>query len=313
MYLSRVNAFIKLGWLVILSLLAGVAPLWATWQWGTPSGGTTLKFLTVPLSTRSASLAGAGVASAQHGAEWFQNPIASNGVQNPELGISKLLMSDHIGASLTGVYAVYPPGNWRFSGGLVNLNYDDLDGRDEDGLLTGAYGAGAYAAQLGVSALSGPLGLGVTGRFASQNISGYHSRAVLCDAAAGFRLNSHVQFAATLTNLGWVEPYEGHAETAPLALQAGVTAQHPLQGGLQLALHSDLYRRADDSEFSVLLGGELLYRNLLTLGVGYPVRSSESGPSAGLGIQAGVVGVGYAYEANPELKGNHHIDLRLSF
>lgn len=294
-------------------LLSLVIPAQAGWQWGVPEGGATMKFLSVPLSARAAAFSGGGSAAPQLSGEIFSNPLAAVAVSEPVVGISQVLLAERIGGTLTGIHAVYPGTSWSWSGGLLLLNYDDIAGRDDDGLVTDDYGAGAYAVQLGVATRSGALELGLSGRFAAQNIAGYHSRALLADAAAGFQLNRYLRFAAVLTNWGWVEPYDGYAESAPMALQAGLSSAYALSSGFRIRVHGDLYRRTD-TDAMALLGGELAYREILTLALGYPLRSgSSAGPNAGLSIQAGAIGVGYAYETHTALKGNHHFDLTLKF
>lgn len=314
MYLSPVR--LDLFSFSIRALACGLAvlasPLCAAWQWGVPDGGTTLKVLSVPVSARSAALAGSGLASPQSGAEMFGNPLAPAAVNEAALGFGQVYFAERVGGTLSLLNFVQPWNSLRFAGGLEYLRNEDIAGRDEDGLETGEYGAGTYAVQLGVAAVPGAFSYGVTGRFASQSIDGFHSRAVLCDAGAGFRLNRYFRIATAMTNLGWVEPFDGRAETAPLAVQAGMTGSYEFAGSYALSWHGDLYRRADtDTQF--LTGAELAYFDILFLRLGFPFRAGEDGPSGGLGIKAGLLGVDYAYSSRPALKGNHHFGIRLNF
>jgi len=297
---------------IAVCVAASVAPLCAGWQWGLPEGGTTLKVLSLPLAPRSASLAGAGIASPLSGAEMFGNPLAASRMSEATFGLGQVQFAEKVGGTLSYLHFVQPTGGPLLTGGMEYLRYDDISGRDEDGLATGSYGAGTYAVQLGMAGAPGPFSYGFSGRFASQSIAGFHSRAVLCDAGAGFRLNRHVAFATVMTNFGWVEPYADRAETAPLAVQAGVSASYPLRAGFEGRLHGDLYRRADSGP-QMLTGAELVYQNKLFWRMGYPFRAGDDGPSAGLGFRLGSVGADYAYSSRPALKGNHHFSLDLSF
>lgn len=242
----------------------------------------------------------------------FGNPLAPAAVNEAALGFGQVYFAERVGGTLSLLNGVQPWGTLRFAGGLEYLRNEDIAGRDEDGLETGEYGAGTYAVQLGVAAAPGAFSYGVAGRFASQSIDGFHSRAVLCDAGAGFRLNRYFRFATVMTNLGWVEPFDGRAETAPLAVQAGMTGSYVFAGDYALSLHGDFYRRADtDTQF--LTGAELAYFDILFLRLGFPLREGEDGVSGGLGIKAGLLGVDYAYSSRPALKGNHHFSVRLNF
>lgn len=297
--------------ILALGLLSAVA-VHATWIWGVPEGGSTMKFLTVPVSARSAALAGSGVASPGSVSEAYGNPLAIAASQNSALGFSQVVFSDKVGASLSSLQGVYPSGNWRFSGGASVLDYKSIDGRDDDGNSTGSYGAGAFALQLGIAHTDGIFSYSGTGKFASQNIDGYHSRAALLDAGVGMKLGQHWNFAALVSNYGWVEPFDGSAETAPAALQAGVTAHHYLTSSLEGFVHADLYRRTD-TDLQVLAGTEFVYRRLLSLRIGYPFRAGDDAPSAGVGFLAGPLQLDYAYSARPALGGNHHIGIQLAF
>ena len=313
MYLSLVSIFsLRNLCALALSVTAWASPVCAGWQWGLPEGGTTLKFLSLPLSPRTAALGGAGLASPVDGSGQFVSPLASSAVQEPTLGFTQVQLAERIGGSLSAVDYVLPLGtSLHLHGGMEYLGYDDLQGRDENGLATGSYGAGAYALQLGSSGVSGPLYYGITGRFAHQSIDGYGAMALLGDAGLGFRVNPYFSFAAAVTNWGWVEPYDGYAESAPLAVQAGTSVKVPLRP-FAISLHGDLYRRAD-SKAQVLTGLELEYQHLLSLRLGYPFRDGENGLSAGLGLKAGPLGFSYAYASRPALKGNHHFGVSLAF
>jgi len=313
LYLSHVRTRMLSPLMCAAAILVSIAsPLMAGWQWGVPEGGATLKSLTVPTSPRTAALAGSGLASPASGGEMFGNPVAPSEEQTPTMGFGQVLLADNLGATLSSLHFVQPAGGVNLSAGLKYLKYDDIQGRDDYGMATSTYGAGNYALQFGVSGKPGPFSWGVAGKFASQDIAGYTSRALLCDAGMIFRLNKHLSFGTAMTNLGWVEPYDGVAEPAPLAVQAGISASVPLLGKFKASLHSDYYRRTD-ADSQLLTGAELDYQEFFILRLGYPFRKGDDGPSAGLGVQSGNLGVDYAYATQPALKGNHHFSVRIAF
>lgn len=281
--------------------------------WNVDQGGTTMKFLSLSTSPRSAALAGAGVAMPSGFSEVSRNPLATTSSEVPQAGIEHVRFSSRIDAKLTSVYFGLPFKYLNTSAAVEYLGYGDIEGRDEEGFKTEDYGAMAWALQLGVGSKPSVFSWAVSARFASQTIDNSTAIALLADGGASFRLNRYIAFGATVTNFGWVSEYESERESAPMALSAGISATHPVLDIFDLALHADAYRRADyDAEWR--FGSELLYKKTLAFRAGYAYRGeTESGVSAGLGLVFGRIRFDYAYASNPVLDGNHLFHLGVGF
>ncbi len=281
--------------------------------WNVDQGGTTMKFLSLSTSPRSAALAGAGVAMPSGFSEVSRNPLATTSSEVPQAGIEHVRFSSRIDAKLTSVYFGLPFKYLNTSAAVEYLGYGDIEGRDEEGFKTEDYGAMAWALQLGVGSRPSIFNWAVSARFASQTIDNSTAIALLADGGASFRLNRYIAFGATVTNFGWVSEYESERESAPMALSAGISATHPVLDIFDLAFHADAYRRADyDAEWR--FGSELLYKKTLAFRVGYAYRGeTESGVSAGLGLVFGRIRFDYAYASNPVLDGNHLFHLGVGF
>lgn len=281
--------------------------------WNVDEGGTTMKFLALPVSPRSAALAGSGVASPRGFSEVSRNPLATASSKAPQAGISHTVFSENVDAKLTSVYFGLPFKYFNTSAAVEYLGYGDIEGRDEEGFKTEDYGAMAWAVQLGVGSRPSIFNWAFSARFASQTIDNSTAIAVLADGGASFRLNRHLSFGATVTNFGWVSDYETEEESAPMALQAGVSGSHPVFEIFDVALHADAYRRAD-FEPEWRFGGELLYKKALAFRIGYSLRDeTESEVSAGIGLAFGRIQFDYAYASNPVLDGNHLFHLGVAF
>ena len=76
--------------------------------WGVDEGGTTMKFLSMPVSPRSAALAGAGIASPESFSEVSRNPLATTASNEATLGVNHVIFSDVIDAQLTSIYFGQP-------------------------------------------------------------------------------------------------------------------------------------------------------------------------------------------------------------
>lgn len=281
--------------------------------WNASPGAATMKFLYLKSSPRSAAIGGAGVASPEGPSELSRNPLSALKANHAEIGLNQIIFSDNIDAHFTSLYYALPYKHFAFSAGLEFLGYGDLEGRDEDGFLTGEFSSSAWALQLGVGFAPNMFSWAITGRVASQTIDDETALGIFADAGASVDLNPYISFGASITNVGYVSSYESGHEVPPTALQSGITINIPRLSIFDAAIHGDLYRRSD-SDMQFLTGAELSYRDILVLRIGYAVRpDTEDGVSGGLGIHFGPVKVEYAYGANPSIDGNHHLNLGLMF
>ena len=105
----------------------------------------------------------------------------------------------------------------------------------------------------------------------------------------------------------------GEKETAPMALQAGITGILPiaklfsLEREWNLHVSADAYRRADMQDPEWRFGGELDYMQTLLLRVGYAARpDTEDGVSAGIGLNFGMITFDYGYSPKKALDGGYH-------
>jgi len=298
--------------------LSMTAPaLFAGEYWNVDAGGTTMKFLAMHVSPRTAALSGAGVADPGRASEVTRNPLAMSVMDTPEFGVNHIVFDEGSAGNFTSAYFGHPVlENFAFSLGVDFLGYDDLEGRDENGLETGNYGAYAWGLQAGFGSRFKDFNWALSARFATQTIDDESAFAVLGDIGGSYHLGRYFALGATLTNAGYVSEYVDEAEYAPMALQAGVSGFLPFAEKWVLHASVDAYRRAD-AEAQLLLGGELEYAKTLMLRVGYDVRAlndTEDGISCGLGFTFGMVVFDYAYAPRPAFEGgNHYLSLGMKF
>lgn len=297
----------------VLSMTASAA--FAGEYWNIDAGGTTMKFLSMHVSPRAAALSGAGVADPGRASEVTRNPLAMSVMDSPEFGVNHIVFDDGSAGNFTSAYFGHPVlDNFAFSLGVDFLGYDDLEGRDENGLETGSYGAYAWGLQAGFGSRYKDFNWALSARFATQTIDDESAFAVLGDIGGSYHLGRYFALGASLTNAGYVSEYDEVAEYAPMALQAGVTGFLPFAERWELHVSADAYRRAD-TDPQWLFGGELEYAEVLMLRMGYAVRpDTENGISCGLGFTFGMVVFDYAYAPRPAFEGgNHYLSLGMKF
>ncbi|MCF0215450.1 MAG: PorV/PorQ family protein [Fibrobacteraceae bacterium] len=280
-------------------------------------GTTTMNYLSMKVSPRSASMSGAGVADASRVSEVSRNPLAMSAVQTAEFGFNQVVFDDASGADFVSAYFGLPVlDKLTFSATVDYLGYDDLEGRDENGLQNGEFGAYSWGLQLGLGSHQKVFNWAVSFRFATQTIDDESNYGFLGDLGASYNLGRYFSFATTLTNAGYItnSEYDDAEESAPMALQAGITGKIPFASRWNLHLSADTYRRAD-TDVQWLFGGEIIYAEILMLRAGYALRpSTEDGLSAGLGVSFGSIVFDYGYSPRPAFEGgNHYLSLGLKF
>lgn len=279
--------------------------------------GVTMSFLAMHASARTAALSGAGVADPVRASEVSRNPIATAAAKTPEFGVNQIIFADNTADNYTSAYFVSPINkHLAWSAALDFLGYDGIEGRDENGFKTSDYGAYSWSLQGGFAFRNEHFLSSVTARFATQTIDDETGLAFLGDIGGAFRVNKYFSFGATLTNAGYVTEFADERESAPMALQAGVTGFLPIIDRWGVKFSVDGYRRAN-TDAHLLIGSEISYAEFLMFRVGYAVRTdydTENALSCGLGFVFGMIVFDYGYAPRPALEGgNHHISLGLRF
>ncbi|GBU23708.1 hypothetical protein R83H12_00325 [Fibrobacteria bacterium R8-3-H12] len=279
--------------------------------WHVEPGAGTMKMLSMPTDPREVALSGAGIASPRSASETMRNPLAPVSTNSLSLSFSKSEFSDYIGASRVSMLAHSMFGSWHLTVGMESLNFDELEGYNDDGLTSegSSFGAGTIATQLGIARTFNSLSAGLTVRYANQNIEDYNKNGILFDGGVKYDLQKYFSFGAIFSNFGWIEK-----ETVPLSVQAGITGSCPLFLGFVGALSADLYRRNDFQEAELRSGLEIMYKEVFSMRFGYPISSEENNAlSAGFAIKLGFADIEYAYQNRAALKANHIFGVSLYF
>ncbi len=286
-------------------------------HWGVDAGAVSMKYLSMQVSARSAGLSGAGVADAASASEISRNPLAMGAVQESEAGVNHVIFPEYTADDFTTAYLALPFSLFdfplTFAAGFEFLGYDGIEGRDEEGFKTSDYGAYAWTLQAGLGNRNKVFNWAATARFSQQTIDDETALAFLGDIGGAYHVNEYFAFAAALTNFGYMGDYDGESETAPMALQAGVTGIVPVarlfgfQSRWDFHVSADAYRRADMEDPEWRFGGELDYNETLALRIGYAARpDTEDGVSAGIGVIFGMVSFDYAYSPKKAFDGGYH-------
>ena len=275
--------------------------------WHLDPGGVTMKFLSMPVAPRAAALSGAGVADPGRVSEVSRNPLAMSTASEAEFGLSQVIFGEGGADNFVSAYYGLPLADkFTLAFAVDFLGYDDIEGRDENGLKTASYGSYAWSLLAGFGSRSKVFNWAASMRFATQTIDDETGFLFTFDAGGSFRVNQYLAFGAS--------KYEDEKEAAPLALQAGVTGFIPILDRWMIHLSVDAYRRAD-TKAQLLLGGEVVYFDMLHFRMGYAFRpDTEDAISGGLGVTFGMIVFDYAYSPRPAFEGgNHYIAVGVKF
>ena len=205
---------------------------------------------------------------------------------------------------------------------------DDLEGRDENGEITGSLGY--YNLSVGVGyglALTDQLNLGIGVKYLREFIGDpaasedHVAQALATDLGAQYRLDSRFAFGLAVQNLSSDVSFNqvqiinqagngplagGETFSLPVVVQGGVTYTPDMQimdGGVEIALEG---RSVSGEDASVLFGARYHYRDLAALSVGYRSGLDTEDLSFGLRVDREQLRVGYAFVPYSEDLGSSH-------
>ena len=168
--------------------------------WHLDPGGVTMKFLSMQVSPRTAALSGAGVADPGRVSEISRNPLAMSVADEAEFGLSQMIFGKGGADNFVSAYYGLPVGDKYTVGFAVDfLGYDNIEGRDENGLKTSEYGSYAWSLLAGFGSRSKIFNWAASARFATQTIDDETGFLFSVDAGGSFRVNQYFAFGANFT------------------------------------------------------------------------------------------------------------------
>lgn len=266
------------------------------------AGISSLTFLNMDVSARSAGMAGANVALTGDGYSVYTNPAALVDVDKKSFALSNTIW----GAGITNTYlsAVLPnksQGVWAFT--VTGLNTGALKKRTEfqpegtgEYFYAGAYSFNATYAKV----LSKMFSYGVTLKFVNETLAEYRSNTFLADLAFLYKTDYRdLKFAVYLHNFGLNSSAKGdynsrtfnpktfNPESYPtptvFKIGASITAYkteiHKITASVQL-------NHPGDNAENIRMGGEYNYKELFFARLGYKINVKDNiYPTGGFGVK----------------------------
>ena len=279
---------IVLGSLGAVAALAGAAPA---------ADRPGLVSLELPIGPRAVGMGGAFVSVADDPTATYWNPAGLARVSVPERHfaiqfqhnewISDFRQEFVGGATRIGPHSI----GASFSGFYIG----DIDGRDEFGQPTVAFGAydvvvtGSYA-----HSITDRASAGASVKYIVSNIDDLTHFAFAADLGAQVEVVPDLRVGGAVTNLGKGITFIREQDDLPTAVQVGGSYRLPQRlgnGSLLVALDG---RKSRGDDAHALLGAEYDYAGLAQFQVGYRTGFDSEGLSFGAGTAVSSVKVSYA-------------------
>jgi len=254
------------------------------------------QFLKLGFGARALGMAEAFAAVADDGSALYYNPAGLEGEdQGKEFAFSHALHVQNTAVSQIGFM------RRPYSFAVTYFSAGQLEGRNDQGDLTGNFSARDLALSGGRGFKIGPLSAGVSGKFISQRIKSSGASAFASDFGLLYRFSgAPYSVGASVANLGTKVKFDEESFPLPLAFRVGASASFTK---VLLALQADF---PNDSGAILRAGAE--YRGIpgLALRAGYRTSPSKQrdailgtglgGSASGLSAMYGFfAGLGFAY------------------
>lgn len=296
----------------IIFLLASLAAFTLQAEVHAHAGEYGYQFLNIPASPVSMALAGRGIHSSASNSAWLVQPAASCLQSGKSAAIAhSMWIAD------TAYSAAWYSFGQRFSHlglGLRNLNYGEIDKRDETGYLIGHYQpvdiavSGNYAHRINAYVY-----LGTNLSVIYQKLDTASSLALATDLGLSVLppiRDSAVSFA--VRNLGMANKTDTESADLPYSFDLDLYKGIAL-GEQSLGLEASLIKSVD-SPMHYALSAELKLLQSLYLRGGYKLNYDSESFTAGLGIELSRFSIDYGFAAfNEGLQDVHSFGLRYHF
>ena len=273
---------------------------------GLELGGSSFKFLKLPLSPRAAAMGGAGTGLVEGAGEADLNPAAAargGGV----LVLGQEYPPQEFGTTASHLSWSLPWGDRRITLITGYLGYDKIPGWDASNTATTAYDAYTLKLQAGLAGQLWGFAYGVSAAYAQNNIAEATYSAGLVNAGLWRDLGHGVSAGASVMNADfWTASSKpgGEKPVPPTIFQAGLGYARPIRPGMRAAVAVDA-RKVNDEDLVVPVGAEMLFMDALFVRAGYPLGDPDNGLGLGFGLKWSRFSFNYAYKGHSALSGGH--------
>ncbi len=255
---------------------------------------TGLQFLKLGVGARSIAMGEAYTAIAGDASSMFYNPGALAFSPSDEI----LLMHKQWIVQTTSEYlgSVIHSGDVVFGIGLNSTGVSGIEIREKPGPAEGTFSQQNAAINGTVSyRVDSTFGIGASAKFLYEKIYVDEASGTAFDLGAFYRMNSFLDFGASLSNVGSMNALRYEATSLPTMLRLGGAFHNNLTNEISAVVGADGVKVFKDNGVRIHFGGEASYDNTFALRAGYQFGYDEKGFSAGFGVHYAPIQFDYAY------------------
>jgi hypothetical protein len=262
------------------------------------------KFLNIPATPLSLSMAGLGFYSAGNNGAWIMQP--ANSAMHSDKSASASHSTWLGDTAYTSLIFSHAKRSSHIGLAIRNLSYGEIDKRDETGTLLGTYNpadvgiSGNYALRLTPSLYAG-ANLSV----AYQKLDTASAMALVADLGVSTRtLLKDSQVSIALRNLGISNKMDEESIKLPYSIDLSVYKGFRM-GEQHLSLEGAVIA-PPDADPQLMFATELTLLERLNLRAGYKMNSDSSALSAGFGVNISHFNLDYGFAPYEEGLGDVH-------
>jgi len=248
------------------------------------AGETGFVFLKIGVGARAMGMGSAFVALADDPTSVYWNPAGLASIEKTQVTVMHNEWILDFRQEFVAVGTQLGPGTLGL--GFTGFYSDELEGRDDTGVLTRHYGfndiavTGAYGLRLAAGL---DAGLGV--RYIREMIDQVDATTIAADVGARYRLSdSGFMLGGAISNIGGDAKFDSEDFSIPLTWRLGAAWSKNVESIRGRGTLSAEYRQAkqDDGKFHV--GGEYAYHDRVALRVGGAFGYDDQDLTFGLGL-----------------------------
>jgi hypothetical protein len=283
------------GLLVGCAMLLGLATVGAT-----AAERPGIISLDLPIGPRAVGMGAAYVSIADDATAMYWNPAGLSRVSVADKHFEIMFQHNEWIADFRQEYVggATRLGPHAFGGSFSGFYVGDIDGRDEFGQPTVAFGAYDVAVTASYAyALNTRTSLGASGKYIVTNIDDLTRFAFALDLGGQYELVPDLWIGGAVTNIGKGVTFVEEQDTLPTAVQVGGSYRLPQRVGNGSVLLAVDVRKTRGDDAHVLFGGEYDYAGLARFQAGY--RSGYDNDDLNFGIGTQVAGWKLHYAVVP--------------
>ena len=272
------------------------------------AGNTGLSFLKFGFGARNIAMGDLGVATANDVTALYYNPALISQYKNPQLQITHNQLIQDVSSEMIG--AGFSLFGLPFALGVNTTSVKGIEVRTMPGVAESTFDAHYFSGGLSTGFnITEQLSFGLTAKYIYEGLFSDNANGMGFDFGANYSgLIENLNIGVSVRNLGSMNNLRNEATKLPVDIRAGAGynfSASSINSDITLTAGYQKYNEVDENHFH--FGGDIFYKQFLSLRAGYMTGYDSKSFTAGLGIVWGNFAFDYAYTPYDFDLGNSNI------